>query len=636
MEGVLEIRDGCNTPEQLLRSLAFARYLKIYKEEFLADLTGREKNRGEAQHKAEMIRNITLRDITTILDSNHFGPEELEHARSVVKFLDGGFHHFRNASYSRLVRLQNEVVSSGTESQSTIKDKVTEKAAELNDLILETRRRLLSQVGLGYGVRRTPGMDASPNVTAGEISGHYCNIPSPYSILCHVPLTMAADIRTGVDYRTPANRRAYPFFQLDHNPLHIEDFDPEVWVSVPLRVGRWLIIAYIHKSRGCIEMEPGLLNLFPFADVEQTFPAMRPDGLFFFGDPNGKFGEDLGYYWDEENQLLIGLVPEHDEYKYFGYCKKPILTLHNVLAIRSGDVPLHCGCTRYIVGFEGNEPYISEMLIKADDMGRAVLERANGSAFRRPIFYGTEIGAFACLDGFSEQAKLAMEGREVGYNNHMGSNARQVVPVAEESEVALGSNLDVLLYLNNFDIKEEGESCIDTEIPVPEAIEHFRKGERVAAGSTQTHRGKKEASYWANPFPALMSNDGDVLHPDLYEQFSETEASFMKDVEALVEREEMYLGVAYSQLMAGVYEGVEDGDVTRCGFANREEIEQVAPERLAHELIQMVKQIAVKKRERLNGDAREVDVTVALVGDSRTGKSETGEKLEGVLGLTLV
>ncbi len=636
MEGVLEIRDGCNTPEQLLRSLAFARYLKIYKEEFLADLLHRDHNLDEAQHKADLIRSITLRDISTILDSNHFDPEELEHARAVVKFLDGGFHHFRNASYSRLVRLQNEVVSSGTESQSTIKDKVTEKAAELNDLILETRRRLLSQVGLGYGVRRTPGMDASPNVTAGEISGHYCNIPAPYSILCHVPLTMAADIRTGVDYRTPANRRAYPFFQLDHNPLHIEDFDPEVWVSVPLRVGRWLIIAYIHKSRGCIEMEPGLLNLFPFADVEQTFPATRPDGLFFFGDPNGKFGEDLGYYWDEENQLLIGLVPEHDEYKYFGYCKKPILTLHNVLAIRAGDVPLHCGCTRYIVGFEGDEPYISEMLIKADDMGRAVLERANGSAFRRPIFYGTEIGAFACLDGFSEQAKLAMEGREVGYNNHMGSNARQVVPVAEESEVALGSNLDVLLYLNNFDIKEEGESCIDTEIPVPEAIEHFRKGERVAAGSTQTHRGKKEASYWANPFPTLMSNDGDVLHPDLYEQFSETEASFMKDVEALVEREEMYLGVAYSQLMAGVYEGVEDGDVTRCGFANREEIEQVAPERLAHELIQMVKQIAVKKRERLNGDAREVDVTVALVGDSRTGKSETGEKLEGVLGLTLV
>ena len=34
----------------------------------------------------------------------------------------------------------------------------------------------------------------------------------------------------------------------------------------------------------------------------------------------------------------------------------------------------------------------------------------------------------------------------------------------------------------------------------PDALEHFRSGARVAAGSTQTHRGEVEISYWANPF----------------------------------------------------------------------------------------------------------------------------------------
>ena len=637
MEGILEIRDGCNTPEQLLRSLAFARYFKLYKEEFVSNLLKREQNQQEAQHKAEMIRSITLRDITTVLEVSHFSSqEELERARAVVKFLDGGFHHFRNKSYSRLVRLQNEVVSSGTENQGSIKDKVTEKATQLTDLILETRRRLLSQVGLGYGVRRTPGMDASPNVTAGEISGHYCNIPASYGMLCHVPLTMAADIRTGVDYHTQANRRAYPFYELDHNPLQIENINPDEWVSVPLQVGRWLIIAYIHKSRGCIEMEPGLLNLFPFANVEQSFPTIRPDGLFFFGDPNATKGDDLGYYWDEENELLIGMVPNDDEYKYFGYCKKPILTLHNVLAIRAGDVPLHCGCTRYIVSFEDDQPYISEMLIKADDMGKVALEQTHGESVARPVFYGTEIGAFACLDGFSEQAKLAMQGREIGYNNHMGSNARQVVPVAEESEVATGHNLDVLLYINNFLLKARDESCIDIDIPVEDALSHFRLGERVAAGSTQTHRGKKESSYWANPFPTLKDNDGKILHEDLYEKFSETEASFVKDMKTLVQDGDMRVGVGYSQLMAGTYEGTSDDDVTRCGFDNRDEIEQRGPERLAQDMIHMVKHIATEKRERQGNGTHEVDVTVALVGDSRTGKSETAEKMEGILGLTLI
>ena len=47
------------------------------------------------------------------------------------------------------------------------------------------------------------------------------------------------------------------------------------------------------------------------------------------------------------------------------------------------------------------------------------------------LFFGTEIGAFTCLDGLSEQAKLQMIGREIGYNAHMGTNARQVVPVAD-------------------------------------------------------------------------------------------------------------------------------------------------------------------------------------------------------------
>ena len=70
--------------------------------------------------------------------------------------------------------------------------------------------------------------------------------------------------------------------------------------------------------------------------------------------PEFNFGcsaSDLGYYYDEANTLLIGMVPNIDELKYFGYVKKPALTLHNVLAIRNGELPLHCGCTRYAVRF---------------------------------------------------------------------------------------------------------------------------------------------------------------------------------------------------------------------------------------------------------------------------------------------
>ena len=50
---------------------------------------------------------------------------------------------------------------------------ISDKAENLSELIIATRRKLLDRVGLGHGVSRSHGLDASPNVTAGEISGHF-------------------------------------------------------------------------------------------------------------------------------------------------------------------------------------------------------------------------------------------------------------------------------------------------------------------------------------------------------------------------------------------------------------------------------------------------------------------------------
>ncbi len=638
MEQILEIRDGCNTPGQLLRSLAFARFLKIYKATFISDLENRSDNqKQESEQKIDFINHVRVRDLIKILESDGFASKaQEEHARELVRFMNGAFHHYRGAGYSRLVRLQNDVVSTGLETPDTVKEKVSDKSQKVAELVLETRRVFLNKVGLEQGVRRTAGMDASPNVTAGEISGHYFNYPADYSVLSHIPLTIAADMKTGIDYSTPSNKRAKPFYELDHNPLRLGEVNIDDWVSVPLQVGTSLIITYIHKSRGCIEMEPGILNLFPFASVMDIIKNRKADGIFFFGFPNAT-EEDLGYYYDKENELLIGLVPDIDELKYFGYCKKPILTLHNVLAILDGALPLHCGCTRYAVRFnEKDQPYIAEMLIKADDMGKIRLQKNNDDDITRPIFSGTETGAFACLDGFSEEAKLEMQGREVGYNKDTGSNARQIVPVTDVNELFRDDPLDVLLYMNNFTLIEPGESTIQSDMHIEDALEHFRLGERVAAGSTQTHRGAKESSYWANPFPLLKETDGTVIHPELFEKFSENEKGFIGDMNILINRGELKVGVAHSQLMAGAYEGNTDEDIQRCGFTNRENVEQEGPKRLAEDLIGLIKIQAIEKRNQLGNNPDEVSVTVALVGDSRTGKSETAEKMEGILRLSLI
>ncbi len=637
MESILEIREGCVTPAQLLKSLPFTRFLDRYKKEYLDDLGQRDEHyHDEWQHRSAFVESIRARDFLMLLNAGKIEEgEALDRARELALFFDGGFHHFRTRSYSRLVRLQNEVMTTGNVTSTTVKGKVTEKARGLSELLLETRRALLDGVGLEEGTRRTQGLNAFPNVTAGEISGHYFNLPPDYITLSHVPLTIAADIQTGVDYTTPSNKRAKPFYELSHNPFRSDKFHAPDWMAVPLNVGGWLIVAYIHKSRGCIEMEPGLLNLFPFANVDEISQGRKPDGIFLFGDPNAE-DEDLGYWWDAENELLVGLVPNRDELKYFGYCKKPILTLHNVLTIRAGDIPLHCGCTRYKVRFdEAGAPYITEMRVKSDDMGRIRLERGE-DAQMRPIFYGTETGAFACLDGFSERAKMQMQGREVGYNRSTGSNARQIVPVSADSEVATGHQLDVLLYANNFRLKAPSESTVDVSMGVMEAVKHLRLGERVAAGSTQTHRGARESSYWANPFPLLQDPQGDILHPELHAIFQDSEDRFIKVFERLEARGEMRLGVAHSQLMAGAAADNSDADIVAAGFSNREAVEMQGPEHLAKDLITLIKAVAVEKYARVGDEAKSVSVTVAIVGDSRTGKSETAEKMEGILDLNLV
>ena len=46
---------------------------------------------------------------------------------------------------------------------------------------------------------------------------------------------------------------------------------------------------------------------------------------------------------------------------------------------------------------------------------------------------------------------------------------------------------------------------------------------------------------------------------------------------------------------------------------------------------------AIEKRKAMGKkNLKEVDVTVATIGDSRTGKSEMAEKMEGVLNMSLI
>ena len=65
-------------------------------------------------------------------------------------------------------------------------------------------------------------------------------------------------------------------------------------------------------------------------------------------------------------------------------------------------------------------------------------------------------------------------------------------------------------------------------------------------------------------------------------------------------------------------------------------VEHEGPERAAKDMIELIKKTAVEKREKLQNGELEVSITVATIGDSRTGKSEMAEKMDGVLNMSLI
>ena len=46
-------------------------------------------------------------------------------------------------------------------------------------------------------------------------------------------------------------------------------------------------------------------------------------------------------YQDETNDMIVALLSANDDFDYFGYMKKMVLTLHNVQKINHRELPIH-------------------------------------------------------------------------------------------------------------------------------------------------------------------------------------------------------------------------------------------------------------------------------------------------------
>ncbi|WP_133014716.1 phosphoenolpyruvate carboxykinase [Clostridium cuniculi] len=514
----------CNNFESLLESEGFRRVLSVYlkRSEKKRTLSYRylikSLNTTEISNLREDITKIfkwlTIIDVKEVIELNPRYSELLSNKEEFINMIEDFYLFWRRLE--RYTIVQNDKISQGLAAMN-----FTEANSAFEKLILKFYRKIEQNV-LG----RTP--QVFRQITAGGNCSIMINkllwpIPNGYELLEDINFIDCILLEPPFITYPKKNTRNGMFSEVYDNPLKYTHINKDHWFCYPAKVGE--LIAYIYFHRDFMNHGITLCNLFEMATREEC-RGRRPDIVYVFGINDG---EDLKtvFYDDEENNIMLGYVNYSDEIDYFGYMKKMILTLHNLIMIKRGYLPIHGAMVNVqmkngkeanvvIMGDSGagksesleafrtlSEEYISNMNIIFDDMG--TFKEINGEIYG----YGTEIGAFVRLDDLAQGYAFREIDRSI-FMNPDKINARLVMPVAPYSQIIKGYKIDLFLYANNFTNITENDKAIEYFNNPEDAIKLFKSGPRMAKGTT-TEEGLVE-SYFANPFgPAQKQEATDIL-----------------------------------------------------------------------------------------------------------------------------
>ncbi len=392
---------------------------------------------------------------------------------------------------------------------------------ELKNLVLYVYRKISEHItGKNPRVYRQLPAGANMGMLLERIPWR---CPDRYRRLLEVPFIRLTLMEPPLILYPEMNRRKGRFEEVHDIPDGVLDIDPSEWYCFPAKVGELNGFIYFHQD--FISLGLSLSNLFEIADYEDIH-NQRPDLILVFGIrglSSAEEGVKTVFFDDRENDLMVGLIEHSPEVDYFGYFKKMTLTLHNIVMIKRGRLPLHGAmvCLKLKGGESANvilvgdsgagksetlealrvlaDEYICEMRVIFDDMGSLGLD-----ATGRVVGYGTEIGAFVRLDDLQPGYAYEEIDRSI-FMNPDKTNARLIIPVTRYHHVVKGYPVDFFLYANNYEQVDSEHPVIEFFHTPEEALEVFRHGARLAKGTTDevglVH------TYFANPFGAPQRRD---------------------------------------------------------------------------------------------------------------------------------
>jgi hypothetical protein len=518
----------CETMEKLLESYGFKRVVYSYLEKIQKRKTNIYKYINDSfpnstideitENLISLFKLLTIEKTTEVIKLNNKYEKILMKKENFIDLIEDLYKYWRKLERYTILHSSKVNEGEGYESVSFV-----EANKNFSKLVLNTYRRIEEHV-LEYKPTVYRQLSAGGNASI-VVKKNKWDIPKEYDMLKDIPFITSMLLNTPfITYPKKNTRKGY-FEEVYKNPLENADVNNDHFFCYPAKVGKFL--AYIFFHRDFMSHGITLCNLFEMAK-EEEYMGVKPDIIYVFGARDNETKVKTVFYDDDKNNIMLGYVSHGDEIDYFGYMKKMILTLHNVLMIKKGNLPIHGAMVNIvmkngksanviIMGDSGagksesleafralSEEHISDMTIVFDDMGTLKLNEKG-----KPLAYGTEIGAFVRLDDLDQGYAFKEIDRSI-FMNPDKINARLVMPVATYKEIIKGYPVDLFLYANNYEDVKEGESEIEYFNSPEEAIKVFRAGARMAKGTT-SETGLVE-SYFANPFgPHQKQEETDKL-----------------------------------------------------------------------------------------------------------------------------
>jgi hypothetical protein len=453
---------------------------------------------------------------------------------SEVFFADRSlFHNFVEHLYNYWRHFQRLIISRSTSEDADVRPNRTfnRTIEHLTDLVRNTYRDI--QVNVSGKYPRIYRQVSAGAELAAITKVKHLDMPENYQAkLGSVGVIRQVLMYPPLIFDSSSNKRSGVFEQVFTNPLAGLQVDPDHWLCYPAKVGPLLVLVYFPIK--AFELNFALCNLFELAagaDIQK-----KVDAILFFGvNPQDlvESQRDQAFFYDDNDQgLLLGVVPDQAQFGYFGYLKKLMLTLHNIFIMKNGRLPFHgamfqlkvrdmdaknvlimgdtgAGKSETLEAFRAIASQdLEDIEIVADDMGSLRLDEQG-----QIIAYGTEIGAFVRLDDLSPGYAFGQMDRAVILNANQ-VNARVVIPVTDYETIMKGHRVDYILYANNYDLLASQQSAISRLETMEEALDTFRSGKVMSKGTTTTTG--IVGTYFANVFGPQQFQE---LHEELAKTF---------------------------------------------------------------------------------------------------------------------